>query len=69
MYYLFPMNSDPSNERAANNKKYYIQMLAEQEVDTKGDEGDAAQVTIIKWNTETLGSPCTWHGENVETWI
>ena len=48
MYYLFPMNSDPSNERAANNKKYYIQMLAEQEVDTKGDEGDAAQVTIIK---------------------
>ena len=41
MYFLRP---DPTNERAANNKKYYIQMLAEQEVDTKGDEGDSTQV-------------------------
>ena len=40
------MHPDPENQRAANNKKYYIQMIAEQEVDTKGDQGDAVQVIL-----------------------
>ena len=57
------VHPDPTNERAANNKKYYIQMLAEQEVDTKGDEGDPTQVWFEEHITIILYSDTS----NVQT--
>ncbi len=47
VFWYLGVFSDPENARAFNNKKYYIQMLAEQEVDTKGDTGEEVKVKAV----------------------